>query len=172
MLTNPVKRGGIVIFVPSKHILTLIKQSSKVANLRRPVYFEDEIEIGIFKSNPQILFAIMGGKLSEGINFSDDACRLLIILGMPYPTITLELEERARSDKEYCTNVAMKTVNQSIGRAIRHKDDFAAIVLMDSRFITHRQKLSPWIKDHTLRALPVKALLEINTFLKKNKLYE
>ena len=42
----------------------------------------------------------------------------------------------------------MRAVNQSIGRAIRHRNDYAAIVLVDRRFGTERirQKLPGWIR--------------------------
>ncbi len=34
-----------------------------------------------------ILVSVMGGKLSEGINFSDNLARKLIVFGLPYPNI-------------------------------------------------------------------------------------
>jgi chromosome transmission fidelity protein 1 len=44
----------------------------------------------------------------------------------------------------------MRGVNQSIGRAIRHKEDYATIVLLDKRYATPRigKKLPKWIGDH------------------------
>jgi len=42
----------------------------------------------------------------------------------------------------------MNAVNQSIGRAIRHQHDYAAIVLIDHRYTTSRiyTKLPGWIR--------------------------
>ncbi|KAJ3149845.1 DEAD H (Asp-Glu-Ala-Asp His) box helicase 11 [Geranomyces michiganensis] len=118
-------------------------------------------------SGGAVLFAVMGGKMSEGINFSDDLGRLVIVVGMPFPNLrSPELQEKMRyiqtrgapcSDfpeplttaNEYYENLCMKAVNQSIGRAIRHKDDYASIVLLDQRF-SHgriRKKLPGWIRD-------------------------
>ena len=34
-----------------------------------------------------ILVCVIGGKLSEGINFSDELARTLVVLGLPYPSI-------------------------------------------------------------------------------------
>lgn len=46
-------------------------------------------------------------------------------------------------------NMTMRAVNQSIGRAIRHKDDYATVILLDKRFNQSRikQKLPQWIQD-------------------------
>ena len=43
----------------------------------------------------------------------------------------------------------MRAVNQSVGRAIRHKGDYASILMFDKRFAGERikGKLPGWIKD-------------------------
>lgn len=45
---------------------------------------------------------------------------------------------------------ATRAVNQAIGRVIRHKNDYGAILLCDLRFNQPRQKsqLSAWIQGH------------------------
>lgn len=45
---------------------------------------------------------------------------------------------------------ATRAVNQAIGRVIRHKNDYGAILLCDQRFNQPRQKaqLSSWVQGH------------------------
>jgi chromosome transmission fidelity protein 1 len=104
-----------------------------------------------------ILFAVMGGKLSEGLNFKDDLARLVMVIGMPYPNkADPELHERMKqmdvahgsgSGARLYESLCMQAVNQSIGRAIRHRHDWAEIVLVDSRYRTARvrSKLPRWL---------------------------
>jgi chromosome transmission fidelity protein 1 len=42
----------------------------------------------------------------------------------------------------------MKAVNQSIGRAVRHKNDYATILLLDERYnrTLNKNALPDWIK--------------------------
>ncbi|ETS85933.1 hypothetical protein PFICI_03958 [Pestalotiopsis fici W106-1] len=124
-----------------------------------------------------LLLSVVGGKMSEGINFSDRLGRCVVIVGLPYPNInspdwkarieyiettttnrlvsgsspiskteaTLVAKQAAR---DFYENACMRAVNQSIGRAIRHRGDYAAIVLVDRRFSTDRikKKLPGWIQ--------------------------
>lgn len=76
-------------------------------------------------SNGAILFSVVGGKLSEGMNFSDDLARCVIVIGMPYPNKNSpELAEKMAyldrkfgngSGGEYYENICLKSVNQCIG---------------------------------------------------------
>uniref|UniRef100_A0A8C7GCA8 ATP-dependent DNA helicase DDX11 n=1 Tax=Oncorhynchus kisutch TaxID=8019 RepID=A0A8C7GCA8_ONCKI len=112
-----------------------------------------------------LLFSVVGGKMSEGINFSDELGRCIVMVGMPYPNIkSPELKEKmAYLDKNLphsggrspgqalIENLCMKAVNQSIGRAIRHREDYACIVLCDRRYSRPATlaKLPDWIRAHT-----------------------
>ncbi|KAL3470197.1 helicase C-terminal domain-containing protein [Aspergillus californicus] len=121
-----------------------------------------------------LLLSVVGGKLSEGINFSDKLGRGVLIIGLPFPNIRSPVwqakikyieqkahqhessssEERRRSSakaagRDFYENACMRAVNQCIGRAIRHKDDYAAIVLVDKRYERSniQAKLPGWIKQ-------------------------
>uniref|UniRef100_A0A3P8T7N2 ATP-dependent DNA helicase DDX11 n=1 Tax=Amphiprion percula TaxID=161767 RepID=A0A3P8T7N2_AMPPE len=112
-----------------------------------------------------LLFSVVGGKMSEGINFSDELGRCVVMVGMPYPNIkSPELQEKmsyldrhlphsqGRSPGQaLIENLCMKAVNQSIGRAIRHRGDYSSIVLCDRRYSRPAtlSKLPTWIKDRT-----------------------
>lgn len=102
------------------------------------------------------LLSVIGGKLSEGLNFSDDLGRCVCVVGLPYPNRTSpELIERMKyldamgaSSAEYYENLCMKAVNQSIGRAIRHVRDYATVLLIDERYqhAKIQMKLPEWIR--------------------------
>ena len=81
-----------------------------------------------------MLFAVVGGKLSEGLNFSDELARSVILVGVPFPNlVSSELRERMKyvcdlakrngkdaaaakaAGNEMYENLAMRAVNQSIG---------------------------------------------------------
>jgi Rad3-related DNA helicase len=117
-----------------------------------------------------LLFCVVGGKMSEGINFSDDLARGVAVVGLPYPNPSdPELVERMAyldrraavaassqssqssqmnissilplvSGREYYENITIRAVNQAIGRSIRHANDYAVIVLLDGRYSQHRIK--------------------------------
>lgn len=124
-----------------------------------------------------LLLSVVGGKMSEGINFSDRLGRCVVIVGLPYPNINspdwkarieyIESTTTARlasadpalsktsasatarqTARDFYENACMRAVNQSIGRAIRHRGDYASIVLVDRRFGTERirSKLPGWIQ--------------------------
>ncbi|KOO28545.1 pre-mRNA-splicing factor [Chrysochromulina tobinii] len=124
-----------------------------------------------------LLLSIVGGKMSEGINFSDGLGRCVVMVGLPFANPSeLTLQERwahldathgVGAGREYYTNLCLKAVNQSIGRAIRHIGDYATIVLADSRFgkASIRQRLPQWIGSQLRTAVShQQALSAIESF--------
>jgi chromosome transmission fidelity protein 1 len=109
-------------------------------------------------SKGAILFCVIGGKLSEGINFSDELARCVVVVGLPYPDsrdpilqmklqYTDSVRPNSNASSELYEAMCMKAVNQSIGRAIRHINDYSAIVLLDQRYNRPKtlQLLPGWI---------------------------
>eukprot|EP00871_Galdieria_phlegrea_P002921 jgi/Galph1/362/GphlegSOOS_G5110.1 len=103
-----------------------------------------------------LLFAVCRGRMSEGLNFSDDYARAVIIAGIPYPPsqerrvrmkrrFLCTVKRNSRQAQEWYRMQAIRAVNQAIGRVLRHKDDYGAVILCDERFsgLSH---LSRWIQ--------------------------
>ncbi|KAF2477719.1 ATP-dependent RNA helicase-like protein chl1 [Lindgomyces ingoldianus] len=112
-----------------------------------------------------LLFAVIGGTLSEGINFSDSLGRGVIVVGLPFPN-PHSAEWKAKMQyistrasgigqggkvaaREFYENACMRAVNQTVGRAIRHRGDYAAILMLDRRYSGERiqAKLPGWIRS-------------------------
>ncbi|KAI8330795.1 putative ATP-dependent RNA helicase DDX11 [Choanephora cucurbitarum] len=142
-----------------KQVFKEPRESSKVeATLRDYALQIDSPD----KNMGALLLCVVNGKMSEGINFSDRLGRGIIMIGLPFANRgSVELIEKmkyadqhavdgANAGNEYYENLCMRGVNQSIGRAIRHKGDYATIVLLDKRYATSRisKKLPKWIGDH------------------------
>lgn len=170
--------GGVVFFFPSFDYLAALAPASSGAQIAGRTVFverrslgssdaagksasgsgkkEPELEANVLRSfssavreeGGAVLLAVSGGKLSEGIDFKDDLCRLVVVVGLPYPNARdLALLEKMRfldarrarglpglSGREFYTARCMKAVNQCIGRSIRHARDWAAILLLDHRY--------------------------------------
>ncbi|XP_034935699.1 Fanconi anemia group J protein homolog [Chelonus insularis] len=119
----------------------------------------DENEDGVTGA---ILFAVFRGKIAEGIDFSDNEARCVITLGIPYavrndPSVKLKVdfndlyhrENNLLKGQEWYTVQAYRALNQALGRCIRHRNDWGAILLVDDRFLlSHNQSYLPnWVRS-------------------------
>lgn len=118
----------------------------------------------IKQNNGAIFMAVLRGKVSEGLDFADMYGRAVIIIGIPYgpkedPKVVLKKEclDRNRTSEnklpsgdEWYRLEAVRATNQAIGRVIRHKNDYGAILLLDDQFSKHKIKkqISKWIMEH------------------------
>ncbi|GES65568.1 ATP-dependent DNA helicase-like protein [Aspergillus terreus] len=197
---------GVVAFFPSYDYLSKVigiwkkamfseKSQSVYAFIeqKKPILYESremttsteellqEYSDTITSGRGALLLSVVGGKLSEGINFSDRLGRGVLIVGLPFPNIRSavwqakiqyieqktykqssgsETNRQAKAKaagRDFYENSCMRAVNQSIGRAIRHRNDYAAIILMDRRYERPgiQGKLPAWIKQiHPTASLP------------------
>ena len=123
------------------------------------------------KSKGGIFFSVCRGSSSEGINFNDDYARMVIVIGIPYPNlgdIRVQLKKeyldefnrnyfKYISDKkiikltgsDWYNQSASRTVNQALGRVIRHVNDYGSIILIDVRYkdMIFKGLISKWVKS-------------------------
>lgn len=199
---------GLVVFLPSYAFLdTVLARWRETAALKRlegkkPLFYEPrsttEVD-GVLRDYTRaidsnaggaMLFAVVGAKLSEGINFSDRLARAVVMVGMPFANAqNPELAERMSyvrklagavpqavrqpdAGQELYVNLCMKAVNQSIGRAIRHRGDFAALILLDRRYDRPdiQAKLPAWIQEGT-RSFPAfgPSIAALSQFFREKK---
>lgn len=182
---------GLVVFFPSYAYLEQVvsRWQIKSSAAAKPIWYRllekksifqeakaatgtddvlDQYSQAIATGHGGLLLSVIGGKLSEGINFSDALGRGVVVVGLPFPNIqsaqwkakleyieqstttrTGSREEGKAAAREFYENACMRAVNQSIGRAIRHKGDYASILLLDRRYKTPRieGKLPAWIRQ-------------------------
>ena len=82
------------------------------------------------------MFCVFRGKVSEGINLPDELTRGVICVGVPlrsYADPSVRAQKQYSGETWYRTD-AMIAVNQAIGRALRHKNDWSCITLIDTRY--------------------------------------
>jgi regulator of telomere elongation helicase 1 len=134
----------------NKYIYEEPKEQSKLASTLLTYGKMAHTQKGAF------MFAVFRGKISEGIDLSDELCRAVVVVGVPFPPIRdikiinkkeymtakcqqgkseLRPVNQRQLDGYYWYNLqTMRAVNQAIGRVIRHIKDYGAIYFFDLRY--------------------------------------
>jgi DNA excision repair protein ERCC-2 len=156
---NGVKRNTVVFF-PSYSLMDRFLEDGVSRRISRKVYLEErgmpQLElmdvVTRFKKleeNGQVLFAVMGGRISEGIDFPEDELELAIVVGIPYPRPTAKqralmhyYELKFRRGWDYTVKgPAIRKMQQSIGRLIRTERDVGAALVLDRRITQFADRL-------------------------------
>lgn len=112
--------------------------------------------------NGALLLAVCRGKVSEGLDFADNNARAVITVGIPFPNIKdaqVDLKKKYNdryssqrpivTGSEWYEMQAFRALNQALGRCIRHKNDYGALIIVDERFQKYNRyiaALSKWIR--------------------------
>ena len=123
--------------------------------LSKPIFDESKALTKGLESHKRgaIMFAVCRGKVSEGLDFADSLCRLVICIGIPFPPLKdpqIEQKRKFLNNKsqkasqaglepsitgtQWYEQAAYRAINQGIGRAIRHKNDWGSVAFLDERF--------------------------------------
>uniref|UniRef100_A0A671MU81 DNA 5'-3' helicase n=1 Tax=Sinocyclocheilus anshuiensis TaxID=1608454 RepID=A0A671MU81_9TELE len=119
---------------------------------------------GTAANNGALLVAVCRGKVSEGLDFTDDNARAVVTIGIPFPNIKdLQVELKMKYNDKHAKSrgllpgsrwyeiQAYRALNQALGRCIRHRNDWGALILVDDRFRTNPNKyitgLSKWVRQ-------------------------
>ncbi len=145
-----------IVFTPSHELKQKILAHMALSNIyieqpdERPFFIED-----LNKKSHEVIFGVLGGKLSEGIEILDPRTNrslltLIIIAGVPYtrPDITNRLIKSLYTrkwGKRMADHLSLlpvtRSITQAIGRGIRSESDFAASLILDYRAATLRTML-------------------------------
>lgn len=171
-----------MVFFPSFNILSMFKRKNNFDIINRSVFLEEQqmsqsalMElVSDFKSYGEsqgegaTLFSVMGGRISEGMDFPAEQLEIVVIVGIPYPKPTARqrglqhyYELKFRKGWEYTVEApTARKLLQSIGRLIRDKDDRGVVVLLDHRARRFQKYLKELKPAHHLKK-------EIETFFEK-----
>ncbi|KAJ2940175.1 hypothetical protein O0L34_g11739 [Tuta absoluta] len=137
-------------------------------------------------SKGALLFAVYRGKVSEGMDFKDHQARAVVTIGVPFPnTFDQAVKEKMNyndrfakqrnllTSREWLRVQAYRALNQAVGRCVRHRNDWGAVLLIDSRFqqTYYTEHLSKWVRNflgnnhHTYESL-VNSPTSLETFMR------
>jgi DNA excision repair protein ERCC-2 len=144
-------RGNVAVFCPSYAILRDVVrnvETGKHAIVEEPGWGKAERDRvldtldGERARSGAILFGVLGGSFSEGVDFKDNLLSAVVVVGLPLAPPDLEVEagiahlESRHPGKGRAygyTYPAMNKVLQAMGRPIRSATDKCAVLLLDER---------------------------------------
>ena len=146
--------GRAGLFFPSHEMLRDYLEEGFLHGSGRPLFVERagmpaaELAqlVQDFRSEPSgrgALLAVLGGRLSEGIDFPGKAMETLLVFGIPYPKPSARSQALIHHYDRVAGNGWMvavhnptgRTLRQAVGRLIRGPDDRGTAVILDDRIV-------------------------------------
>lgn len=137
------------IFFPSYSILERFLQKGLQFSLKKYVYIEKREmkqrelmkQVELFKKNGGVFLSIIGGRISEGMDFPSDELEMIIIVGIPYPppsarqqALQRYYEKKYGNGWKYAVEApTTRKLLQAIGRLIRDESDRGIAIILDER---------------------------------------
>lgn len=171
-----------MVFFPSYNTLSLFRKNGCFAEIHRCLYIEEQnmsqselIDLvsdfkscGDGKGTGAALFSVMGGRISEGMDFPAEQLEIAVIVGIPYPKPTARqrglqnyYDQKFSRGWEYAVQApAARKMLQAIGRLIRNESDRGVAVILDKRAPRFQQYIKNMQESRNL-------LNDIRVFMKQ-----
>ncbi|EKQ50437.1 MULTISPECIES: ATP-dependent DNA helicase [unclassified Clostridium] len=148
--------GNYIIFSPSYAYLESLYEEINNSNIKdfeivkqkSNMSEEEKSEfLSKFKvSNNLLMFCVLGGMFSEGIDLPGEQLIGSIIIGVGYPMIDMKNEIIKEFYEENGYDYAyvfpgINKVQQAVGRVIRTETDVGRVLLIDDRYSTNKYKM-------------------------------
>ncbi len=162
-----------MVFFPSFAVLSMFLKNDLHEDIEKKVYMEEQgmsqselmkvVEsfkdsANQKKSNGSTLLSVIGGRISEGMDFPAEQLEIAIIVGIPYPKPTARqrglqqyYELKFGKGWEYTVNApTARKLLQSIGRLIRDEDDRGIAIILDKRAPRFKQYINDMTESKNL----------------------
>jgi DNA excision repair protein ERCC-2 len=171
-----------MVFFPSFNTLSMFRKNGSFAEIQRCLYIEEQdmsqselMELVTdFKSCGNgngigaALFSVMGGRISEGMDFPAEQLEIAVIVGIPYPKPSARqrglqhyYDLKFGKGFEYTVQApAARKMLQAIGRLIRNEQDYGVAVILDKRAPRFHQYIKEMQESKDL-------LTDIDGFMKR-----
>ena len=121
-----------IIHTHTQYLADHIRENIKSSRLlcREPgVNNEQLLEMHEESEHPTVL---VSPSMTYGVDLKGDLSRFQIILKAPWlPTKDVRVEKLMKIDKEWYSNMMLKTLVQACGRSVRSKDDYCETYILD-----------------------------------------
>ncbi len=144
--------GRCALWFPSHRMLQAYLEEGFLHGCERPLHVEQEgmahsalrALVNKFCKDPRpgaLLLGVLGGRLTEGIDYPGDALEAVLIFGVPYPKPTARSQALIHHYDRVTGNgwsVAVQTpvgrvLRQAVGRIVRGPEDRGIAVILDER---------------------------------------
>lgn len=172
-----------MVFFPSFNIMSMFRNLKQYNSIKRCLFVEERDmsqsalmelvsefkEKGNENKGGATLFSVIGGRISEGMDFPAEQLELAVIVGIPYPKPTARQRGLQRyydlkfgKGWEYTVEApTARKLLQSIGRLIRNETDKGVAVILDRRAIRFKRYINDLEESKNL-------LIDIDEFMEKN----
>ena len=171
-----------MVFFPSFNIMSIFRNLEQYNSIKRCLFVEERDmsqtalmelvsgfkEKGSENNGGATLFSVIGGRISEGMDFPAKQLELAVVVGIPYPKPTARQRGLQRyydlkfgKGWEYTVEApTARKLLQSIGRLIRNETDKGVAIILDRRAARFKRYIRDLEESKNL-------LKDIDNFMKK-----